>query len=155
MTCEKLTTQQLRDLSQDHLSNFCTNCEIKYENFGGLLFMLSSLSQVGFSRLQKFVNKLDMKSIKMEFSEFVAKCEFKTVKTDSEAMLIQKQTGIHLDKAPLYSSRDGNCLFNALSISVCGTEQLSETLKKLAFSNWSGMKACIGKNLQKCLWLQV
>ena len=49
---------------------------------------------------------------------------------DSEAMLIQKQTGIHLDKVFLYSSRDGNCLFNALSISVCGTEQLSETLKE-------------------------
>ena len=130
MTCEKLTTQQLRDLNQDHLSYFCTNCEIKCENFCALLFMLSSLSHVGFFRLQKFVNKLDMKSIKMKFSELVANCEFKIVKMDSETMLIQKHTGIHLDKVLMYSSRDGNCLFNALSISVCGTEQLSETLKE-------------------------
>ena len=74
MTCEKSSTQQLCDLSQDHLIYFiyfCTNCEIKYENFGGLLFVLSSFSHVGFCRLQKFVNKLDMKSIKLEFSEIV------------------------------------------------------------------------------------
>ena len=128
---------------------------MKYEDFGGIFSMLSFLSHVGFSRLQNFVNKLDVKSIKMQFSEIVAYSEFKTVKTDSEAILIQKQTGIHLDKVHLYSSRDGNCLFSALSISVCGTEQLSETLKKLAVSNWSEMKACIGENLQKCLWLQV
>ena len=76
-TCKKLPSQQLCDLSQDHLICFCTNSEIKYKNFNGLRFVLSSLSHVGFYRLQKFVNELDMKSIKLEFSEIVENCEFK------------------------------------------------------------------------------
>ena len=77
ITCENLSTQQLRDLNQDHLIHFCTNCEIKYENFGGLIFVLLSLLHVGFYCFQKFVNKLDVKSIKLEFSELVENCEFK------------------------------------------------------------------------------
>ena len=116
-------------LSQEHITYYCEKCENKFETFGGLPVMLPSLDYVGFYRLQLFVSKLDLAVVTTKFFQTQSTRYFNNPFNDSEARSIQSEAGIHLDKRPIFSSRNGNCLFNALSICLCGNEDLSSALK--------------------------
>ena len=129
LECQNLTSEQLKMLSQEHVAYYCEKCESNFETLGGLSVMLSSLGYVGFNRLQLFVSKLDPTVLTTKFSQAPSTRCFNNPFIDPEARSIQKETGIHLDKRPIYSSRNGNCLFNALSICLCGNEDLSSLLK--------------------------
>ena len=129
LECQSLTSEQLKMLSQDHVAYYCEKCENKFETFGGLPVMLSSVGYVGFNRLQLFVSKLNPAVLTTKFSRVPSTRYFNNLLIDPEARSIQRETGIHLDKRPIYSSRNGNCLFNALSICLCGNEDLSSVLR--------------------------
>ena len=129
LECQNLTSEQLKMLSQERVAYYCEKCESNFETLGGLSVMLSSLGYVGFNRLQLFVSKLDPTVLTTKFSQAPSTRCFNNPFVDPEARSIQKETGIHLDKRPIYSSRNGNCLFNALSICLCGNEDLSSALR--------------------------
>ena len=92
---------------------------------------IACVAHVGFDRLLKFVEKLNAGNYSFEndFASEASNLTFDNVHIDFEASQIQKETGIQLDKVPIYSSRDGNCFFNALSLHICGSEKLSSKLR--------------------------
>ena len=89
-TCQKLTDQQLSNLSQPHLKFYCDACEGNFAMFGGLLAMIACVAHVGFDRLLKFVEKLNAGNYSFEndFALEASNLTFDDVHIDFEASQI-------------------------------------------------------------------
>ena len=48
--------------------------------------------------------------------------------TDTVTMRLQEQYGLMLERRLLSVTGDGNCLFNAVSVALCGIERLADAL---------------------------